>query len=266
MSHTSGSLGFAPDLARMESESADFMPTQAEAPRPCSNTSAKKNWQCNATPGITMPNCAMSIICTTTLRPHYNATSTSCAFPNAFALQLLTFLFQRNSSFIVVFVTHLLGLPLFTHIKYFFPTPTQLLSLQLLTSVFQRNSLSIVIFVTRSLFLPLFPHIKHFLLTPTQLLSSRRFSISRTIANMINLYSLLIQLSGLLPPDYVTHFHFILASISTLLCIMYRVLCVIVYSIVYNPEPTWLQQHQTCCTLQIPNQYYFVPPYLLFNH
>jgi len=39
MSHTPGSLGFAPDLARMESESADFTPTQAEAPHPYSNIS-----------------------------------------------------------------------------------------------------------------------------------------------------------------------------------------------------------------------------------
>jgi len=213
-----------------------------------------------------MPNCAMGIMCITTLRPHYNATSISCAFPNAFALQLLTSLFQRNSPFIVIFVTYSLGLPLFPHIKYFLPTPTQLLSLQLLMSVFQRNSPFIIVFVTRSLFLPLFPHIKHFLPTPTQLLSSCRLSTSRTIANVINPYSLLIQLSGFLPPDYVAHFHFILAFISSLLPIMYRVPCVIVCSIVYNPEPTWLQWHQMCYTLQTPNQYYFVPPYPLFNH
>jgi len=141
----------------------------------------------------------------------------------------------------------------FPHIKHFLPTPTQLLSLQLLMSVFQRNSPFIVVFVTHSLFLLLFPHIKHFLPTPTQLLSPRRLSISYTIANVINPYSLLIQLSSFLPPDYVAHFHFILASISSLLPVMYCVPCVIVYSIVYNPEPTWLQWHQMCCTLQTPN-------------
>jgi len=204
------------------------------------NASAKKNWHCNATPGI---------MCITTLRPQYNATSTSCAFPNTFALQLLTSLFQCNSPFIIIFVTCSLGLPLFPYIKHFLPTPTQLLSLQLLTSVFQRNSLFTIVFVTRSLFLPLFLHIKHFLPTPTQLLSSRCLSTSRTITNVINPYSLLIQLSSFLPPDYVAHFHFILASISPLLPIMYCVPCVIVYSIVYNPEPTWLQRHQMCCTL-----------------
>jgi len=185
-----------------------------------------------------MPNCAMGIMYVTTQCLHYNATSASCAFPNAFALQLLTLLFQRNSPFIVVFVTRSLGLPLFPHIKHFLPTPTQLLSLQLLKSVFQRNLPFIVVFVTRSLFLPFFPHIKHFLPTPTQLLSSRRLSTSYTIANMINPYSLLIQLSGFLLPDYVAHLHFILASISPLLPIIYHVPCVIVYSIVYNPEPT----------------------------
>jgi len=208
----------------------------------------------------------MGIMCITTLHPHYNLTSTSCAFPNAFALQLLTSLFQCNSSFIIAFVTCSLNLPLFPHIKHFLLTPTQLPPLQLYMSVFQRNSPFIIVFVTRSLFVPLFLHIKHFLLTPTQLLSSCCLSTSRTIANVINPYSLLIQLSGFLPPDYVTYFHFILASISSLLPIMYRVPCVIVYSIVYNPELTWLQWHQMCCTLQTPNQYYFIHPYPLFNH